>query len=53
VASGAINYFIEVEHVGHGFRKFVHYRPRLLHCGVALHTRQTARLRGRSPRSVA
>jgi len=51
----ALNLLIKkVKRVGHGFRNFANYRPRLLlHCGVTWQTHQTARLRGRSPCLVA
>ena len=51
----AVNLLIKkVKRVGHGFRNFANYRPRLLlHCGVRWQTHQTASLRGRSPRLVA
>ena len=51
----AVNLLIkQVKRVGHGFRNFANYRPRLLlHCGVRWQTHQTASLRGRSPRLVA
>jgi transposase len=50
----ALNLLIKkVKRVGHGFRNFANYRLRLLlHCGVRWQTHRTARLRGRSPRSV-
>ena len=51
----ALNLLVKkVKRVGHGFRNFANYRLRLLlHCGVTWQTHRTARLRGRSPRSVA
>jgi transposase len=51
----AVNLLVKkVKRVGHGFRNFANYRPRLLlHCGVRWQTHRTARLRGRSPGLVA
>jgi len=51
----AVNLLIKkVKRVGHGFRNFANYRLRLLlHCGVTWQTHPTARLRGRSLRSMA
>jgi hypothetical protein len=44
----------KVKRVAHGFRNVANYRPRLrLHCGTRWQTHRTARLRHRSPRSVA
>jgi hypothetical protein len=47
----AINLLIKkVKRVGHGFRNFANYRPRLLlHCGVRWQIHRTARLRGAFP----
>jgi transposase len=51
----AVNLLIKkVMRVGHGFRNFANYRPRLrLHCSTRWQTHRTARLRHRSPRLVA
>jgi transposase len=51
----AVNLLIKkIKRVGHGFRNFDNYRLRLLlHCGVTWQDQPAARLRGRSPRSVA
>jgi len=51
----AVNLLVKkVKRVGHGFRNFDNYRIRLLlHCGVDWHTQPAARIRGRTPRSVA
>ncbi len=51
----AVNLLIKrIKRVGFGFRNFANYRLRLLlHCGVTWHTPATARIRGRSPRSVS
>jgi transposase len=51
----AINLLIKnVKRVGHGLRNLANDRLRLLlHCGLRWQTHPTARLRGRSPRSVA
>ena len=45
----AVNLLIKkVKRVGHGFRNFTNYRPRLLlHCGVRWQTHRTTSLRAR------
>jgi transposase len=51
----AMNLLIKkIKRTGHGFRNFDNYRLRLLlHCGVAWHTPQPTRIRGRLPRLIA
>ena len=51
----AVNLLIKkVMRVGHGFRNFGNYRPRLpLHCSIRWQRHQTVRLRGRHRRLVA
>jgi hypothetical protein len=50
---GAVPYQ-KVKRVSHGFRNFTNYWMRLLlHCGIRWQTHRTARLRGRSPHSMA
>src|SRR5690606_28270715 len=51
----AINLLIEkIRRIGHGYRRFDHYRLRLLlHCGTEWPTITTPRIRRRRPRFVA
>jgi transposase len=51
----AINLLIEkIRRIGHGYRRFDHYRLRLLlHCGIQWPTITTPRIRRRRPRFVA
>lgn len=51
----AMNLLIKkIKRLGFGFRNFDNYRLRLLlHCGIEWNTPQTARIRGRAPRSAA
>ncbi len=51
----AFNLLVEkIRRVAHGYRKFAHYRLRLLlHCGVNWPTLLTPRIRRRQPRFVA
>jgi transposase len=51
----AVNLLIEkIRRIGHGYRRFDHYRLRLLlHCGIQWPTITTPRIRRRRPRFVA
>jgi transposase len=51
----AINLLVEkIRRIGHGYRRFDHYRLRLLlHCGIEWPTLLTPRIRRRRPRLVA
>jgi transposase len=51
----AVNLLVEkIRRVGHGYRRFDHYRLRLLlHCGVEWPTLLTPRIGRRQPRFVA
>jgi transposase len=51
----AVNLLVEkIRRIGHGYRRFDHYRLRLLlHCGIDWPTLLPPRIRGRRPRFVA